>query len=608
MTADEAWKLLEIKFSAKYKTVQRAFITMDMDGDSFISLREFRQCLEFMGIYMTGTEFRKLWRQFDMSGDGKINYAEFNNKVGYMILPMAANLEMKRPDTPKMRDWQIKAMARTIQKKIKDIEGAFKEIDMDGSGRISHAEFIQALRKIGLTKIGNDESYQMMHKYKSPDNNSGEMLFPEFKACIEDYLKLPTEADTGGPKEKATAALEIAEKAVQTKLPKNVEAIKAFFKKYDEFSNNEVSYDGFKRGLADAGIVLSKAQFDSLCYKLDALDDGIISYTDFALIVVGGNAKVEAANFPGGFPGWERHGIRPMLDIVTGKPYPIDVACTHASAKLGLSIAEGRLVFALLGRRADLKAECARLDPEGAGSMSKDKFAYMLDNFGAPSGDDILSTVMQKFDRLRSGRLNYVDLERWLGPLIEPTDSNLRRFNLEKNAANIVLGSAAVSSAAASSSSASASKAGGAQKKLGGTSRDDSDKSVATDALDMSAAYHKMQRVLGKKWVQVVEEMKRRAVHESAAGRQQPSKASLVPASVLRDSFADHGVALTSKEVRGLSLHYCGAGPRATRQADGAVDLELLQQVFLGKGKGVAAGSSGTARRSTSVPPGGGRR
>jgi len=68
-------QLLELKFSQKYKTVQRAFITMDMDGDSFINLREFRQCLEFMGIYLTGTEFRKLWRQFDVSGDGKVSRA-----------------------------------------------------------------------------------------------------------------------------------------------------------------------------------------------------------------------------------------------------------------------------------------------------------------------------------------------------------------------------------------------------------------------------------------------------------------------------------------------------------------------------------------------------
>jgi hypothetical protein len=39
VTADEAWKLLEIKFSQKFKTVQRAFIAMDQDGDSYINLR-----------------------------------------------------------------------------------------------------------------------------------------------------------------------------------------------------------------------------------------------------------------------------------------------------------------------------------------------------------------------------------------------------------------------------------------------------------------------------------------------------------------------------------------------------------------------------------------
>jgi hypothetical protein len=35
-------QLLEEKLSARFKTVQRAFITMDMDNDGFINLREFR--------------------------------------------------------------------------------------------------------------------------------------------------------------------------------------------------------------------------------------------------------------------------------------------------------------------------------------------------------------------------------------------------------------------------------------------------------------------------------------------------------------------------------------------------------------------------------------
>lgn len=65
-----------------------------------------------MGIYMSGSEFRKLWRQFDISGDGKINYTEFNNKVGYMILPYGSGLQMRRPETPKIKQWQEQAIAK----------------------------------------------------------------------------------------------------------------------------------------------------------------------------------------------------------------------------------------------------------------------------------------------------------------------------------------------------------------------------------------------------------------------------------------------------------------------------------------------------------------
>jgi Ca2+-binding EF-hand superfamily protein len=548
-----------------------------------------------------------------------------------MILPYAAGLEMKRPDTPKMREWQVKAMARTIQKKIKDIEATFKEIDTDGSGKISHAEFIQALRKIGLSKVGDSESFGMMSKYKSKGNTGSEMLYEEFKACIEDYLKLPTGDATEGPPEKKSTALGLAEAAIEAKLPKSAPAIAALFKKYDEFSNGEITYEGFKKGLADGGCVLSKAQFDSVCYKLDATDDGIIAYEDFALATVGGTPKDAVVDLTG-YPGWRQFGIRTMIDVVTGKPYSIPTAAGHASAKLGVALVEVNAIFAMLGRRAELKAELARLDPENSGTMPLDKFTYVLKKMGAPTSEDIMSNFRQKFDRLKSGRVNYMDFERWIGPLLEPSDANLKRFNLEKlsaaELAKLGLGAAAPGGGAGAgggadggagggfgSGAAASARSGAAAAAAGGArSRDDSDaKSVATAALDMSQAYHKMQRVLGKKWASVAEELKRRAAREAARGHSAAQAAAggaagrLVPASVLRDTFADHGVALTSKEVRGISHHYHGAGAAATRAADGVVDVDALAGVFAGLGKGVAAASSGKARAS-SVPPGRGRR
>ena len=53
---------------------------------------------------------------------------------------------MNRPETPKMRDWQRRNFAAAVKKKVTDIEATFKAFDMDGSGKISHPEFIQAVR------------------------------------------------------------------------------------------------------------------------------------------------------------------------------------------------------------------------------------------------------------------------------------------------------------------------------------------------------------------------------------------------------------------------------------------------------------------------------
>ncbi|MEI6203401.1 MAG: hypothetical protein WCP68_15735, partial [Enhydrobacter sp.] len=51
-----------------------------------------------------------------------------------------------------IKDWQKRAMARGLKKKVKDIEATFKAVDMDNSGYISHQEFYQLLRKLGILK------------------------------------------------------------------------------------------------------------------------------------------------------------------------------------------------------------------------------------------------------------------------------------------------------------------------------------------------------------------------------------------------------------------------------------------------------------------------
>jgi Ca2+-binding EF-hand superfamily protein len=166
-----------------------------------------------MGLEMTTGEFKKFWKGFDTSGDGRISYTEvssgvwsrecgparrphppspppppqFNNKVGHMVHPTIGYM-LKRPDTPKIKEWQRRAIARGLKKKMNNLDDAFREVDADDSGYVSHSEFIQLLRKLGLVKVGNEESYQMMMRAMKPDNKTGQLSFDEFKACMQEYM------------------------------------------------------------------------------------------------------------------------------------------------------------------------------------------------------------------------------------------------------------------------------------------------------------------------------------------------------------------------------------------------------------------------------------
>lgn len=82
---------------------------------------------------MSGHELRRLWRMFDTSGDGRISYLEFSNRVGVMISPPNNGLQMpRRPQTPSMPDYKLKALAATLRRKIESIEETFAEMDLGG--------------------------------------------------------------------------------------------------------------------------------------------------------------------------------------------------------------------------------------------------------------------------------------------------------------------------------------------------------------------------------------------------------------------------------------------------------------------------------------------
>ena len=147
---------------------------------------------------MADEDFKQLWAKFDRHGRGRINYSEFNNLIGRLIHPPTETIFRDRPETPKIKAWRIKSIGKALRNKVRNLKRAFEEFDTDGSGLISHAEFIQALRKLGIQKVGDEESWQMMQKHRDASNETGDMTWTEFEKTMREYMKIPEKVTGNG--------------------------------------------------------------------------------------------------------------------------------------------------------------------------------------------------------------------------------------------------------------------------------------------------------------------------------------------------------------------------------------------------------------------------
>ena len=77
------------KITTQWKTIRKAFSDMNKDvkATGFLSQGELRFYLDHWGLNVTDEEFQKIFKVFDVDGDGKISYNDFHRAVGHEIHP-----------------------------------------------------------------------------------------------------------------------------------------------------------------------------------------------------------------------------------------------------------------------------------------------------------------------------------------------------------------------------------------------------------------------------------------------------------------------------------------------------------------------------------------
>jgi Ca2+-binding EF-hand superfamily protein len=415
-----------------------------------------------LGLEMEDDEFARFWTRFDTTGDGRVDYAEFNNRLGSLIHPPAGQLLMNRPETPRIKDWQKKRLSSAIKAKMQNLEKAFKEIDTDGSGAISHPEFIQALRKLGLTKIGNEESYQMMRKHKSKDDESEDMTWEQFKKTMQDYLRLPdlptdeTDPSTGAPSMKMSDA----EKILAEKLYGKFTHVQRAFRMFDEDKSGSLDHEEFRMALRAMGVTLSERDFQTLVMQYDKSGDGSISYDEF-------NARVgplihpEAVNRNTLFNAMEAHaGAQSGLHYdpsaklglnardADGNPLSQSARARLIAPRLGITEGEAVIARELNGRFSEVQKAFRTFDADKSGALSPAEFSRALESMGVRLSHHALMTMLEKYDTSGDGVISYDEFNMHVGPLLAKSAANDELLGFTEERADEAAASASASASA----------------------------------------------------------------------------------------------------------------------------------------------------------------
>lgn len=427
-----------------------------------------------LGLDMEDDEYKKFWSRFDSSGDGTIDYAEFNNKLGVLIHPPAGQLLMHRPDTPRIKPWQRKRMAAAVKSKMTNLEQAFKDTDTDGSGSISHAELIQALRKLGLTKIGNEESYQMMHKHKAKGDTNLEMTWDEFRKTMQDYMRLPDLPDTADSIDEKTGLpamkLSDAEKIIVAKLYGKFSHVQQAFRMFDDDKSGGLGYEEFKTAMRTLGISLSEQDFETMCMQYDKSGDGTISYDEFNARV-GPMLHPDAINHSAAFKemtitagAQDGLAFNPHARLglnardKDGKMLSQSARARLVAPKLGLVEGEAFIARQLYGKYGDVQKAFRDMDEDGSGALNEKEFRRALESLDVHLHPSAFKQLMMKYDSSGDGEVSYDEFNAMIGPLLVKNKRNDILLGFAEEAADgdeagVATGEASGAGAAASSAS-----------------------------------------------------------------------------------------------------------------------------------------------------------
>merc|ERR1711871_1318228 len=254
ITVDQAVEIIREKINSRLDSrpgaLNRAFPQMDADGSGAIDFDEFKQALLLKGgLIFEDSILRKAMDKFDDDGTGEIDFRKFCTFVMGSSSRDATGIKTNVVDassTVASADSGNSAMMlrRKIRMGAKDIRRAFKDLDRNGSGRLSYGDLRYALHRMDIDL--NDKQFEDFMKQIDLDGSQS--------ISYAEFLDFFHREDEGLGLRKVTGvtvdqAVEIIREKISEKMDSRPGALNRAFQQMDADGSGAIDFDEFKKAL-----------------------------------------------------------------------------------------------------------------------------------------------------------------------------------------------------------------------------------------------------------------------------------------------------------------------------------------------------------------------
>jgi Ca2+-binding EF-hand superfamily protein len=233
--------------------LRKLFSQFDASGDGTIDASELHPLFQMAGIMIKPYQIDAVVKEFDIDGSGEIDFEEF--------MVMMVKLQGRKP-RPGLIDYKEFLTEPMIEK----YEKQFRKADKDGAGSLCASEIEVLFNQFGI-KLSTEQMHSLMGEVDH--DHSGEIEFDEF-CCM--MAKLTGVRKRINPNE----YMERVE----------IEKLRAAFDQIDVSGDGTINVKELDSLLRKMGITLDKPGVDRMLNKYDADHSGELEFQEFAAMMV----------------------------------------------------------------------------------------------------------------------------------------------------------------------------------------------------------------------------------------------------------------------------------------------------------------------------------